>query len=32
MGNRYGMKENDPWLAQFEMIETMQNGSLYIAR
>ena len=32
MGNRYGMKENDPWLAQFELIETMQNGSLYIAR
>ncbi|MBQ8067977.1 MAG: hypothetical protein IJ201_06500 [Solobacterium sp.] len=32
IGNRYGMKENDPWLTQFERIETMQNGSLYIAR
>ena len=32
IGNRYGMNENDPWLVQFERIETMQNGSLYIAR
>ena len=31
-GNRYGMNENDPWLAQFEFLQTMQNGSLYIAR
>ena len=32
IGNRYGMNENDPWLTQFERIETMRNGSLYIAR
>ena len=31
-GNRYGMTETDPWLSQFELLEPLQSGSLYLAR
>ena len=30
-GNRYGMTEDDPWFAQFTVLERMKRGALFLA-